>query len=444
VRLAHWGVGAYLADDMGLGKTIQALAAILTRAADGPALIVAPTSVGANWCREAARFAPTLRVTRFGLGDRRKTVEAAGPFDLIVCTYGLLALEADLLAERSWQTIVLDEAQAIKNMATKRSQAAMGLTGEFKLITSGTPIENHLGELWNQFRFINPGLLGSIKSFNSRFATAIERDGDKEVSRKLRRLIHPFILRRTKSQVLQELPPRTEILLQVELNAQEAAMYEALRQEAVEKLAAGGIEADKQRFQIFAEIMRLRRMCCNPKLVMPETHVTSSKLAVFSDVLAELLDNHHKVLVFSQFVDHLAIIGEYLDANDVKYQYLDGTTTVKQRQKRIDAFQAGEGDVFLISLRAGGLGLNLTAADYVIHMDPWWNPAVEDQASDRAHRIGQQRPVTIYRLVTTGTIEEKIVELHHRKRHLADSLLEGADMASKLSADDLLRLLQEA
>ncbi len=444
VRLAHWGVGAYLADDMGLGKTIQALAAILTRAADGPALIVAPTSVGANWGREAARFAPTLRVRRFGLGDRRKTIELAGPYDLVICTYGLLAQEADLLAERSWQTIVLDEAQAIKNMATKRSKAAMGLTGEFKLITSGTPIENHLGELWNQFRFINPGLLGSIKSFNRRFATTIERDGDKEVSRKLRRLIHPFILRRTKSQVLQELPPRTEILLQVELNTEEAAMYEALRQEAVEKLAAGGIEADKQRFQIFAEIMKLRRMCCNPKLVTPKTPVTSSKLVVFGDVLAELLDNHHKALVFSQFVDHLAIIREHLDANDVKYQYLDGSTTVKQRQKRIDAFQAGDGDVFLISLRAGGLGLNLTAADYVIHMDPWWNPAVEDQASDRAHRIGQQRPVTIYRLVTTGTIEEKIVELHHRKRHLADSLLEGADMASKLSADDLLRLLQEA
>ncbi len=444
VRLAHWGVGGYLADDMGLGKTIQALAAILTRATDGPTLVVAPTSVGANWGREAARFAPTLRVTRFGAGDRRKTVESAGPFDLVICTYGLLAQEADLLAERSWQTIILDEAQAIKNMATKRSKAAMGLTGEFKLITSGTPIENHLGELWNQFRFVCPGLLGSIKSFNSRFANPIERDGDKEVSRKLRRLIQPFILRRTKSQVLQELPPRTEILLQVELSSEEAAMYEALRQRAVEKLASGGVEADKQRFQIFAEIMKLRRMCCNPKLVVPETPVTGSKLLVFADVLAELLDNRHKALVFSQFVDHLAIIREYLDANDITYQYLDGSTTIKQRQKRIDAFQAGDGNVFLISLRAGGLGLNLTAADYVIHMDPWWNPAVEDQASDRAHRIGQQRPVTIYRLVTTGTIEEKIVELHHRKRHLADRLLEGADMANMLSADDLLRLLQEA
>jgi superfamily II DNA or RNA helicase len=443
VRLAHWGVGACLADDMGLGKTIQALAVILTRAADGPTLVIAPTSVGANWVREAARFAPTLRVKRFGTGDRRDTVESAGPYDLIVCTYGLLAQEGELLAERSWGTIVLDEAQAIKNMATKRSKAAMGLVGDFKLLTTGTPIENHLGELWNQFRFINPGLLGSIKSFNDRFAVAIERDRDKDVGRKLRKLIHPFILRRTKSQVLDELPPRTEIRLQVELSEAEAAMYESLRRDAVEKLSASGAEAGKQRFEIFAEIMKLRRMCCNPRLVAPKTSIAGSKLEVFGQVLEELLDNRHKALVFSQFVAHLSIIREYLDANNVTYQYLDGSTTVKQRQKRIDAFQAGQGDVFLISLRAGGLGLNLTAADYVIHMDPWWNPAVEDQASDRAHRIGQQRPVTVYRLVTTGTIEEKIVELHHRKRHLADSLLEGADMAGKLSADDLLRLLQD-
>jgi len=443
VRLAHWGVGACLADDMGLGKTIQALAAILTRTADGPTLVVAPTSVGTNWVREAARFAPTLRVARFGAGDRREMVESAGAFDLIVCSYGLLAQEGDLLAEREWHTVILDEAQAIKNMATKRSKAAMELQGGFKLITTGTPIENHLGELWNQFRFINPGMLGSIKSFNTRFAVPIERDSDREASKKLRKLIHPFILRRRKNQVLDELPPRTEIMLQVELSDEETAMYEALRRQAVEKLAAGGVQAEKQRFQIFAEIMKLRRMCCNPKLVAPKTTVKGSKLAVFGEVLAELLDNRHKALVFSQFVDHLSIIREYLEAQGVRYQYLDGSTSVKKRQERIDAFQAGEGEVFLISLRAGGLGLNLTAADYVIHMDPWWNPAVEDQASDRAHRIGQHRPVTVYRLVTAGTIEEKIVELHHRKRDLADSLLEGADMAGKLSAQDLLRLLQD-
>ena len=444
VRLAHWGVGACLADDMGLGKTVQALAAILTRAADGPTLVIAPTSVGTNWVRETERFAPTLRVARFGAGDRREMVASAGPFDLLVCSYGLLVQEADLLAERPWHTVVLDEAQAIKNMATKRSKAAMGLQGEFKLITTGTPIENHLGELWNQFRFINPGLLGSIKSFNTRFAGPIERDADKEISKKLRKLIRPYVLRRTKNQVLEELPPRTEIVLQVELSDEETALYEALRRAAVERLAAEGLDADKQRFQIFAEIMKLRRMCCNPRLVAPDTPVTSSKLAVFGDVLAELLDNRHKALVFSQFVGHLSIIREYLEARGVQYQYLDGSTSVRKRQERIDAFQAGQGEVFLISLRAGGLGLNLTAADYVIHMDPWWNPAVEDQASDRAHRIGQHRPVTVYRLVTTGTIEEKIVELHHRKRDLADSLLEGADMAGKLSADELLRLLQEA
>ncbi|MBA3058439.1 MAG: DEAD/DEAH box helicase [Gammaproteobacteria bacterium] len=442
-RLAHWGVGACLADDMGLGKTIQALALLLARAPQGPTLVVAPTSVCLNWQSEIARFAPTLKVTVFGTGNRQKTLSDLQPFDLVITTYGLLQQEAERFAAVQWHSIVLDEAQAIKNQLTKRSQAAMALQGDFRMILSGTPVENHLGELWNLFRFINPGLLGSLEHFNERYAGPIERLQDAGARNRLRKLIAPFMLRRTKSQVLSELPSRTEILRQVELSAEEAALYEALRREALERLASTVAEGGQQYIQILAEIMKLRRACCNPQLVAPALGLPSSKLAAFGELLDELLANHHKALVFSQFVDHLSLIRQELDKRGVRYQYLDGSTPMAERQVRVNAFQAGEGDVFLISLKAGGTGLNLTAADYVIHMDPWWNPAVEDQASDRAHRIGQTRPVTIYRLVAKGTIEEKIVDLHKTKRALADSLLEGADMAAKMSADDMLELLQD-
>jgi superfamily II DNA or RNA helicase/tetratricopeptide (TPR) repeat protein len=442
-RLAHWGVGACLADQMGLGKTVQALAVILNRAPEGATLIIAPTSVCMNWVSEVQKFAPTLNIIQFGSGNRQKVLDNLKPFDMLICSYGLLQQEevSQMLSLVEWQTIVLDEAQAIKNMSTKRSQAAMNLKAGFKLITTGTPIENHLGELWNLFRFINPGLLGSFDSFNERFANPIEKFQDQGARAKLKKLIQPFILRRTKSQVLESLPSRTEILLHVELSREEMAFYEALRREAVAKLTADDTSGGQKHLQVLAEIMKLRRSCCNPRLVAPDVKIPSAKLQLFSEVLEELLENRHKVLVFSQFVDHLHIIRNYLDKQNIKYQYLDGSTSTTKRKQAVDAFQAGEGDVFLISLKAGGTGLNLTAADYVIHMDPWWNPAVEDQASDRAHRIGQQRPVTIYRLVAKDTIEDKIVELHHHKRDLADSLLEGADISGKMSTEILLELM---
>ncbi|MBC8351712.1 MAG: DEAD/DEAH box helicase [Planctomycetes bacterium] len=444
-RLAHWGVGACLADDMGLGKTIQAMALLLHRAADGPALIVAPTSVAFNWLNEIQRFAPTLNARIFGGGDRKAFLEGLGSRDVVITSYGLLYNEAERFQAQSWHTAILDEAQAIKNMATKRSQAAMGLEADLRVILTGTPLENHLGELWNLFQFINPGLLGSYKSFQERFAGPIERDQDRGARWHLKKLIQPFILRRNKTQVLDELPSRTEITLQVELSNEEAAFYEALRKLAVEKLSKSDPEDNNSssHLKILAEIMRLRRACCHPKLASEGSVIASSKLALFLETLDELLDNRHKVLVFSQFVDHLTILREALDRKGVSYQYLDGSTPAKKRKQGVEAFQAGEGDVFLISLKAGGLGLNLTAADYVMHMDPWWNPAVEDQASDRAHRLGQTRPVTIYRFVTKGTIEEQIVDLHRTKRDLADSLLEGSEMSGKLSADQLLKLIRE-
>ena len=444
-RLAHWGAGACLADDMGLGKTLQALTFILTQAPHGPTLILAPTSVCPNWQSEAQRFAPTLNVKRFGTGDRTQMLKQASAFDLVICSYGLLQTQGERLAEVNWQTIIADEAQAIKNPQAKRTQAAMALSASCKIATTGTPIENHLGELWSLFHFINPGLLGSLKRFNQRFAAAIENERDteagKQVTQQLKQLIRPFILRRLKSDVLQELPAKTEITLHVELSEEEQLLYESLRRQALKRLEEVDDNPGKQRVKVLAEIMRLRRACCHPKLVLPDSAISSAKLKTLNKILDELLDNRHKVLIFSQFVDHLSHIRELLDQRTIAYQYLDGSTPVKRREQAVNAFQAGEGDVFLISLKAGGAGLNLTAADYVIHMDPWWNPAVEDQASDRAHRIGQQRPVTIYRLVTTATIEEKIVELHQRKRHLADSLLEGNSSAGKLSVDDMMQLM---
>jgi SNF2 family DNA or RNA helicase len=446
-RLAHWGVGACLADDMGLGKTLQALALILSRAQQGPTLVIAPTSVCLNWISEAARFTPNLNVRMFGSGDRGEHLANLQPYDVVVASYGLLQLEAALFAKVQWNTIVLDEAQAIKNAATKRSQAVMALKGEFRVVCTGTPLENHLGELWNLFRFINPGLLGSLEQFTLRFAAPIEKPQDFRAElaarKRLQRLVQPFILRRTKAQVLSELPSRTEITLEVELSKEETALYESLRRAALENLEQVQGPAERKSIQILAEIMRLRRACCNPNLIAPELKLESSKLAAFARLLEGLLENRHKVLVFSQFVDHLTLIRTYLDQAGVAYQYLDGSTSMQDRKTRVDAFQAGEGDVFLISLKAGGTGINLTAADYVVHMDPWWNPAVEDQASDRAHRLGQLRPVTIYRLVARHTIEEGIVELHARKRELADSLLDGSDVAARMSANEMLSMLQE-
>lgn len=441
-RLAHWGVGGCLADDMGLGKTLQSLAIILSRAHQGPSLVVAPTSVSTNWLTEVSRFTPTLNVKQLQGKDRPATIASLTKFDLLITTYTLLQQEVEALAKIQWQTIILDEAQAIKNAATKRSQAAMSLDGAFRIITTGTPIENHLGELWNLFNFINPGLLGSHHQFNEKFAIPIERYNNRDARLKLKKLIRPFILRRIKSQVLEELPPRTEVTLDVTMSPEEMHFYEALRQNALEALERTP-DSQGRHLQILTEIMKLRQACCNPRLIAQETRIASSKLEIFASIIAELITSNHKALVFSQFIGHLNIIREYLDGQHLSYQYLDGSTSSKQRKERVERFQSGQGDLFLISLKAGGLGLNLTAADYVIHMDPWWNPAIEDQASDRAHRIGQTRPVTIYRLVCKNTIEEKIVKLHQEKRALADSLLEGTDISGRLSSEQLIELIRD-
>ena len=446
MRLADWGVGACLADDMGLGKTVQALAMLTARAESGAALVLAPVSVCRNWEREARRFAPTLNPIIFRDGDRAEMVKNLQPFDVLICTYDLMQREAEILRGVKFSTIILDEAQAIKNYSTKRTKAAMELQGEFRVITTGTPVENHLGELWSLYNFINPGLLGSINHFQEKFGVPIDKNGDRDKKTHLRKIIQPFILRRKKNDVLDDLPPKTEITLSVNLSEGERAFYETLRRNAVESLENMADDgAGSKQLKILAELMRLRRACCNPNLVSPELGLKSSKLELFAETVEELLDNGHKALVFSQFVGHLGLIKEWVESKGIKYQYLDGSTPPHKREEAIAAFQSGRGgDLFLISLKAGGTGLNLTAADYVIHTDPWWNPAVEDQASDRAHRIGQTRPVTIYRLITENTIEEKILQLHAHKRDLADSLLEGSDASAKMTSADLLALMKSA
>jgi len=441
-QLADWGVGACLADDMGLGKTIQALALIVSRGDQGATLVVAPASVARNWLRETEKFAPSLNPLLFGQGDRKEMVKNLKPHDIMITSYGLMQTEAQLLAQHKFTTIVLDEAQAIKNRQTKRSKTAMKLQGDFKILTTGTPIENHLGEIWNLFNFINPGLLGSLDRFNNSYAIPIEKNQDVEKSQQLKRLLQPFILRRRKNDVLSELPEKTEVTLLVELSEEERSFYEALRRNALEKLATLDEDGGQKRFQILAELMRMRQAACHPRLVMPHSKIQSSKMELLKQTVSELIENGHKALIFSQFVKHLRLIEEWVQEENISYQYLDGQTPLPKREKSINAFQEGTGDLFLISLKAGGVGLNLTAADYVIHLDPWWNPAVEDQASDRAHRIGQKRPVTIYRLVSENTIEEKIVQLHADKRNLADSLLEGTEASAKLSATDLLALIK--
>jgi SNF2 family DNA or RNA helicase len=287
---------------------------------------------------------------------------------------------------------------------------------------------------------LNPGLLGTLDIFTKRFAGPIESGSDPRARARLRDVVRPFILRRLKSEVLHELPPRTEITLRIELEPEEKALYESLRRKAAERFE--NEKEKKDTLAVLAELMKLRRLCCHPDLVVPGANVEASKLDAFRELVAELLENGHKALVFSQFVDVLSILREQLDHMGVSYQYLDGSTPQKDRAKRVADFQNGQGDLFLISLKAGGTGLNLTAADFVIHYDPWWNPAVEDQASDRAYRMGQTRPVTVYRLVARGTIEEKIVELHRSKRDLASSLLEGTDTETRLDSDQLIALLQ--
>lgn len=437
-RLASWGAGAVLADEMGLGKTVQATATLVHRAEEGPSLVVAPTSVGSVWANELARFAPSMRAMPYRGTKRAELLEDLKPGDVLITSYDIVARDSEILKEIEWGTLVLDEAQAVKNARTKRARAAGGLNAKWRLALSGTPLENHLGELWSILRVVSPGLLGTWENFRRRFALPIERDGDQHRRDALAARLRPFLLRRTKTRVAKELPARTEVLRPVELGDAERTIYDAARREALEELVGA------KRFDVLAAITRLRLLACHPRLVDARSSANSAKMKSTLELIDELRREGHRALVFSQFTKHLALLREELDLRGIEHLYLDGTTPAKRRSSLVDQWQDGDAPLFLISLKAGGTGLNLTAADYVLHLDPWWNPAVEDQASDRAHRIGQQKPVTVVRLVAQNTIEESVVALHETKRQLADAILEGGAAAGRLSAEELVGLIEGA
>ncbi|MBM4390678.1 MAG: DEAD/DEAH box helicase [Deltaproteobacteria bacterium] len=424
------GMGGLLADDMGLGKTVQCLASLPT----GRHLVVAPTSVLHNWAAEAERFRPDLqRLVYHGPG--RKLDQA----DLVLTTWGTLRLDAELLAGVRWTTAIFDEAQAIKNPESQVAMAARKVAADLRLCVSGTPVENRLDELWSAMQVANPGLLGSRRSFRDRFATPIE-NGQRAARDGLRRRIRPFVLRRTKQQVAPELPPRTTLVMRCALTESERGLYDSVRTLSsadARRALAGG----KGFLQVLEVLLRMRQAACHPGLLPGSEATSSSKLELLLETLDEVVAEGHRALVFSQWTSMLDLVEPALAARGWSHVRLDGST--RDRAAVVNAFNADEGPpVFLLSLKAGGTGLNLTAADYVFHLDPWWNPAVEDQATDRAHRIGQTRPVVSVRLVAEDTVEERILALQERKRDLVRAALDEDALARALSADELAALFE--
>lgn len=443
------GSGGVLADDMGLGKTVQTIALLLSVKQEQKklsALIVAPTSVVGNWVREIQRFAPTLTTALWHGAGRKEQQEELSSANVIITSYALLRRDIDLLAQLDLDYAILDEAQNIKNPESATAQAARQLNASRRLALTGTPIENRLSEIWSIFEFVGPGLLGPLRRFEERYARPIDQ-GDSKTAARLRAVIHPFILRRTKIEVADDLPPKIEADKIIDLAPDQRAVYLQVLRE-VRAQVMGEVErvgVAKSQLHILAGLTKLRQAACDPRLLgLPRqfSHEDSAKLMALRELVQEAESGGHKVLIFSQFVSMLKLVKEALLEDKIKHEYLDGAT--KDRQGAISRFQDDPTiTVFLISLKAGGSGLNLTAADTVIHYDPWWNPAVEDQASDRAHRIGQQRVVTVYRLVAEGTIEEKILQLKQKKRELVASVLsEDAGGAKKLSKADLDELFR--
>lgn len=444
--LREFGFGGVLADDMGLGKTVQTLAHLLAEKEAGrltrPALIVAPTSLMANWRREAERFAPALRTLTLHGAGRHGDFGRIDAHDVVFTTYPLLPRDAEMLRSREFHYVVLDEAQVIKNPKAKATEIARQLKAAHRLCLTGTPMENHLGELWSLFHFLMPGFLGDEREFRRLYRTPIEKHGDAGRRASLARRVKPFLLRRTKEQVAAELPPKTEIVRTVELESAQRDLYESIRlamhDKVREEIAKKGLA--RSQIVILDALLKLRQVCCDPRLLKLDSAKKvkqSAKLELLLEMLPELIEEGRRVLLFSQFTSMLALVEAELKKLHVPYVLLTGDT--RDRATPIDRFQAGEVPLFLISLKAGGTGLNLTAADTVIHYDPWWNPAVERQATDRAHRIGQDKNVFVYKLITQGTVEEKIAALQARKQALADGLYgeRGADAGPAFTADDL-------
>ena len=445
VRLTSWGAGACLADDMGLGKTLQSIALMQHRAEQGPSLVVAPKSLVLNWDKEIRKFAPSLHPVNLNSEkNKRGSIEAAKAGDIVITTYGVLVTQKDALASKQWNVICIDEAHYIKNKMTRASRSAMSLKGDARVILTGTPLQNHLGEMWNLFQFINPGMLGPWQQFVDKY---IKSPWDDLIHKELKDRTLPFILRRTKEEVLDDLPEKISYEQMVELSTEEMTIYEKIRKDVElkfkkHKTSAEREEAKNLDLSFFQELTKLRLLANSVSLVYPEWKEESSKIAALRDLLTSLssrVDN--RVLIFSQFTSFLSQVGKMMKDAGFEYLYLDGQTPLEERQNLVDSFQTGDSQFFLISLKAGGLGLNLTAANYVILMDPWWNPSIEDQATDRAHRIGQERNVTVIRLVSANTIEEKILKLHDQKQDLSDKVLEGTSTSASLSMDDILDMV---
>jgi non-specific serine/threonine protein kinase len=446
--LHQFEFGGCLADDMGLGKTIQVLA-FLQSLKEGcgeitppktASLVIVPRSLLVNWQREAARFVPMLRVIEYFDPDRTQDLHVFDDYDLVITTYGIMLRDIKFLRQYKFEVVLLDESQAIKNPLSKTAKAARTLHAAHRLVLTGTPVENSTIELWSQFAFLNPGLLGNLDYFKNEFANPIEKKGDEKAAQFLRNLTFPFILRRTKAQVAPELPARTERILYADMEPAQRKYYLRVRDQYRNMLMGvidDGQVMNQVRMKILEGLLRLRQIANHPRLTERQFRGDSGKFELLLDTLATLKSEGHKTLVFSQFVQMLSLVREAMDDRRWPYAYLDGHT--RDRQERVDRFQADPNlPFFLISLKAGGLGLNLTAADYVIHIDPWWNPAVEMQATDRTHRIGQDKPVFVYKLITRDSVEEKILLLQERKRELVQQLITTeANFFKTLTAEDV-------
>ena len=450
--LREFDLHGILADDMGLGKTLQTLAHLLTEKnagrTDRPSLIVATTSVLRNWVIEAGRFTPQLKVLLLHGTSRKTGFKSIKKYDLVVTSYPLLVRDIDVLQPIDWHIVALDEAQNIKNHKAKASEAVRSLQARHRLCLTGTPMENHLGELWSLYHFLMPGYLGGPDSFRAVYRNPIEKKQDTTRQRQLAARLQPLLLRRTKDAVAKDLPPKTEIIHTIELGKNQLDLYETIRaamdKRVREAIAAQGL--DRSHIIVLEALLKLRQACCHPALIKQDSARNIKESAktdfLLEDLIPQLIEEGRRILLFSQFTEMLAIIQDKLTSAKIGYLKLTGDT--KDRQTLVDQFQKGDVPVFLISLKAGGAGLNLTAADTVIHYDPWWNPAVEAQASDRAHRIGQTKPVFIHKLICSGTIEERILELQHKKAAILEGLLTGRTDKLKLTQEDIQNLLAPA
>ena len=443
--LDGYGMGGILADDMGLGKTVQVLSYLLAMKEGGqalPSLIVCPASLVLNWQEECKKFTPQLTCIAVD-GDAARRAELAKQWadaDLVVTSYDLLRRDEKLYKKQQFYACILDEAQAIKNHTTQKYKAVCGVNSKVRFALTGTPVENRLGELWSIFSFLMPGYLPPYRTFCARFEKPIVQENDKDALRRLNQLTGPFILRRMKSEVLKELPPKTENIHRIELDTDQRKLYLAAVVDAREKLRAAKPE---DKMAVFAVLMRLREICCDPRLVADNWEGGSAKLEACMELVTAAVEGGHRILLFSQFTSMLELLAKRLDEAGMSHFTLQGSTPKPVRAELVRRFNSGEADVFLISLRAGGTGLNLTAADIVIHYDPWWNVAAQNQATDRAYRIGQQNPVQVYKLIAQDTIEEKIVELQQAKQDLAETVTGSADGAIlSMKPEELLHLLE--